>query len=89
MSSDKKSLKRDEEVGGGDVLLEERVPVTARDPAYFEKEPTSLRATVRLQNLTKVFRVGFEENKTAVNRLSLNFYENQITVRNEYTFMMK
>lgn len=63
---------RDEE---DNMLLEEK---TLRDAGYFEQDPASLRATVKLKNLTKTFRVGFE-NKVAVNKLSLNFYENQIT----------
>nr|QUF59432.1 ATP-binding cassette transporter Abca3-like4 [Brachionus angularis] len=44
----------------------------------FEREPIDLNASVRIKNLTKVFRTGFED-KIAVDNLSLNFYENQIT----------
>ncbi|XP_019618294.1 PREDICTED: ATP-binding cassette sub-family A member 1-like [Branchiostoma belcheri] len=42
----------------------------------FEKEPTHLPLGVGIQNLTKVYKEG---NKLAVDGLSLNFYEGQIT----------
>nr|UOU03317.1 ATP-binding cassette subfamily A3-like 4 [Brachionus rubens] len=44
----------------------------------FEREPSELQASVKIKNLTKVFRTGFEDKK-AVDNMSLNFYENQIT----------
>jgi hypothetical protein len=43
----------------------------------FEKDP-SLNATVSIKNIFKKFRIGFKD-KTVVNNLSVNFYENQIT----------
>jgi len=44
----------------------------------FEEEPTHLDATVRIQNLFKKFQFR-QQRKTAVNNLSLNIYEDQVT----------
>lgn len=44
--------------------------------AKFEPEPTHLTQGVSIDNLTKVYKTG---KKLAVNKLSLNLYENQIT----------
>lgn len=43
---------------------------------FFEKEPTYLKPGIKVVNLRKVFG----KNKTAVRDISLNMYENQITV---------
>ncbi|XP_076468754.1 phospholipid-transporting ATPase ABCA3-like [Babylonia areolata] len=43
---------------------------------YFEQEPSGLLAGIRVCNLTKTFG----KKKVAVNKLSLNMYEGQITV---------
>ena len=43
----------------------------------FEKDP-DLNCTVSIKNITKKFRIGFQD-KTVVDNLSINFYENQIT----------
>lgn len=45
---------------------------------FFEPEPDHLKATVKMSNITKKFRSGFKK-KVAVNNVSINFYENQIT----------
>ncbi|XP_050311852.1 phospholipid-transporting ATPase ABCA3 isoform X2 [Anthonomus grandis grandis] len=52
--------------------LEESVGHTS---GQFEEEPTNLQAGVKIQNLRKVF-----ESKVAVDGISLNMYEDQITV---------
>ncbi|KAM4710016.1 phospholipid-transporting ATPase ABCA1-like [Discoglossus pictus] len=44
--------------------------------ACFETEPTNLRQGVSIQNLVKIYKAG---KKTAVDGLSVNFYEGQIT----------
>ncbi|XP_030636239.1 phospholipid-transporting ATPase ABCA1 [Chanos chanos] len=43
---------------------------------YMEKPPPNLRAGVSVRNLVKIYKTG---KKLAVDRLSLDFYENQIT----------
>lgn len=43
---------------------------------FYEKEPTNLKVGVKIKNLEKVFH----NKKVAVRNLSLNMYENQITV---------
>lgn len=51
--------------------------VSANDNgSNFEKEPTKTNAGVQIRNLRKVFN----KDKVAVNNLSLNMYEGQITV---------
>ena len=42
----------------------------------FEEEPRHLRLGVSIRNMKKVYKQG---QKVAVDGLSLNFYENQIT----------
>ena len=42
----------------------------------FEREPTTSRVGVRVKNLRKVYKRG---KKVAVDNLTLNFYEGQIT----------
>nr|QUF59430.1 ATP-binding cassette transporter Abca3-like2 [Brachionus angularis] len=49
------------------------------DKYGFEKEPTGLSRSISIQNITKKFRSGLSKNKTVVDNLSLNFYQNQIT----------
>lgn len=44
----------------------------------FEAEPKNLKASIKIRNLTKSFRTNFEVKK-AVDNISVNFYENQIT----------
>ncbi|XP_011916737.1 PREDICTED: ATP-binding cassette sub-family A member 3-like isoform X5 [Cercocebus atys] len=46
---------------------------------YFEAEPTDLRAGIQIKHLCKVFQMH-NTTKVAVNDLSLNLYEGQITV---------
>nr|XP_042904131.1 ATP-binding cassette sub-family A member 2 isoform X3 [Parasteatoda tepidariorum] len=46
------------------------------DSTYFEPDPTNLPLGVCIENLVKAYKSG---NKVAVNKLSLNLYENQIT----------
>ncbi|KAL4693465.1 hypothetical protein H8957_002629 [Semnopithecus entellus] len=46
---------------------------------YFEAEPTDLIAGIQIKHLCKVFQ-GHNTTKVAVNDLSLNLYEGQITV---------
>lgn len=46
------------------------------DSGYFEPDPTELPLGVCIDNLVKVYKDG---DKLAVNRLSLNLYEGQIT----------
>ncbi|CAL1285568.1 unnamed protein product [Larinioides sclopetarius] len=46
------------------------------DTKYFEPDPSNLPLGVCIENLFKEYKSG---NKIAVNRLSLNLYENQIT----------
>ncbi|GBL93401.1 ATP-binding cassette sub-family A member 2 [Araneus ventricosus] len=46
------------------------------DTKYFEPDPSNLPLGVCIENLVKEYKSG---NKIAVNRLSLNLYENQIT----------
>ncbi|KAF8797193.1 ATP-binding cassette sub-family A member 2 like protein [Argiope bruennichi] len=46
------------------------------DTKYFEPDPSNLPLGVCIENLVKEYKSG---NKVAVNRLSLNLYENQIT----------
>ncbi|KFM77695.1 ATP-binding cassette sub-family A member 2, partial [Stegodyphus mimosarum] len=46
------------------------------DSQYFEPDPSNLPLGVCIENLVKVYKSG---NKVAVNKLSLNLYENQIT----------
>ncbi|XP_054722736.1 ATP-binding cassette sub-family A member 2-like [Uloborus diversus] len=46
------------------------------DNQYFEPDPANLPLGVCVENLVKVYKSG---NKVAVNKLSLNLYENQIT----------
>ena len=50
-----------------------RFPTTRQH--LFEAEPMSLNAGVQVKNLTKIY----SNNKIAVNNLSINFFENQIT----------
>uniref|UniRef100_H2Z856 ABC transporter domain-containing protein n=1 Tax=Ciona savignyi TaxID=51511 RepID=H2Z856_CIOSA len=46
---------------------------------YFEDEPDNLRRVVEIKGLRKVFKSGTKE-KVAVDNLSINMYEGQITV---------
>ena len=43
---------------------------------YLEAEPTNLRLGIEVKNLCKIYDKG---DKVAVDGLSVNFYENQIT----------
>lgn len=61
------------------VMEEDQACAMDRDPDYaskFESEPSHLRQGVCIDNLTKVYKSG---KKVAVNKLSLNLYEGQIT----------
>lgn len=49
--------------------------MTTKNEEFFEAEPENLKAGIKVQNLRKVFN-----QKVAVNSLSLNMFENQITV---------
>lgn len=50
----------------------------SENPEFFEKATSSMKPTVRISNLTKTFTTSFD-TKTVVNKMSLNFYEDQIT----------
>ncbi|KAL3853548.1 hypothetical protein ACJMK2_017083 [Sinanodonta woodiana] len=51
---------------------------TGNDPEYFERDPTDMKRGISIKNLRKEF--GSVENRTlAVNGMSLNMYEGQIT----------
>lgn len=43
---------------------------------YLEKPPSNLKAGVSIRNLVKVYKTG---KKLAVDKLSLDFYQDQIT----------
>lgn len=43
---------------------------------YFERPPPSVKAGVSIRNLVKIYKTG---KKLAVDGLSVDFYENQIT----------
>lgn len=43
---------------------------------YLEKPPPNMRAGVSVRNLVKIYKTG---NKLAVDGLTVDFYENQIT----------
>jgi ATP-binding cassette subfamily A (ABC1) protein 3 len=69
--------------GGGDhedsdAFEDEESMLDNVDSDKFEKDPVNLRATVKLKKMTKKFYTGFGK-KTAVDSLSLNFYQDQIT----------
>ncbi|XP_054707778.1 phospholipid-transporting ATPase ABCA3-like [Uloborus diversus] len=57
-----------------DDIIEEKMV----DTELFEEEPTNVPAGVHIRNLTKVFRTGMTK-KHAVNNVSLNIYNGQIT----------
>lgn len=44
--------------------------------AYLEKPPANLKAGVSIRNLVKVYKTG---KKLAVDKLTLDFYKDQIT----------
>nr|APD26552.1 ATP-binding cassette transporter subfamily A member 3-like X2 protein [Brachionus koreanus] len=50
-----------------------------QDNYGFEKDPVGLNQSISIQNVTKKFRSGFSENKTVVDGISINMYEDQIT----------
>ena len=50
----------------------------SENPEFFEKPTSNMKPTVRINNLTKTFRTSFD-TKTDENKMSLNFYEDQIT----------
>nr|UOU03314.1 ATP-binding cassette subfamily A3-like 1 [Brachionus rubens] len=52
--------------------------LNSSDNSAFESEPFNLKKTVSISNLSKTFKT-FRAYKTAVNNISINFYENQIT----------
>lgn len=54
---------------------EKYIEVTPNQEEFFESEPDNLKAGIKVQNLRKVF-----DKKVAVKSLSLNMFENQITV---------
>uniref|UniRef100_H2Z853 ABC transporter domain-containing protein n=1 Tax=Ciona savignyi TaxID=51511 RepID=H2Z853_CIOSA len=53
--------------------------INGTDKEYFEDEPDNLRRVVEIKGLRKVFKSGTKE-KVAVDNLSINMYEGQITV---------
>ncbi|XP_071081915.1 phospholipid-transporting ATPase ABCA3-like [Haliotis cracherodii] len=55
------------------------VEVTNQDTTYFEKEPTGMQAGISIRNLRKVFGRG-SRKKVAVDGMSLNMFEGQISV---------
>lgn len=50
------------------------------DAQIFEGEPSDLNASIRIENVCKVFSGAIGGKKVAVNELWLNIYQNQITV---------
>lgn len=52
------------------------IPIFSLLTVCMEEEPTHLKLGVSIQNLMKVYRDGM---KVAVDGLTLNFYEGQIT----------
>lgn len=52
------------------------IPIFSCLTVFMEEEPTHLKLGVSIQNLMKVYRDGM---KVAVDGLTLNFYEGQIT----------
>lgn len=50
-------------------------PVTAEETRGIEEEPTHLPLVVCIDKLTKVYKT---DKKLALNKLSLNLYENQV-----------
>ncbi|VEN47637.1 unnamed protein product [Callosobruchus maculatus] len=61
--------------GNPSIGTEVKDHLAPNDNEYFEKEPKDLVAGVQIRNLRKVFG-----SKAAVQHLSMNMYENQITV---------
>ncbi|CAF0703608.1 unnamed protein product [Brachionus calyciflorus] len=53
--------------------------IVKQDKYGFEKDPIGLTQSISIQKMTKKFRFGLSKNKTVVDNISLNFYENQIT----------
>lgn len=51
-----------------------------QDSRVFEPEPTDLNASIRIENVSKVFNRATTGKMVAVNDLWLNIYENQLTV---------
>ena len=45
----------------------------------FEIEPDNLNVSIHISNMKKKFRTGLKKETTAINDLSVKFYENQIT----------
>nr|KAF6488603.1 ATP binding cassette subfamily A member 3 [Molossus molossus] len=58
---------------------EDQDPEKALRTEYFEAEPESLVAGIKIKHISKVFKVG-NKSKAAVRDLNLNLYEGQITV---------
>lgn len=56
------------------LLMYECVCVFTKE--YLEKPPPNLKAGVSIRNLVKIYKTG---KKLAVDGLSIDFYENQIT----------
>ena len=54
--------------------------VLYEESLYFEKEPEDRNAGIRIINLTKKF-----DKKVVVDKLTLNFYEGQVTALLGYT----
>ena len=52
------------------------IPMQPSENSDFEQDPTHLKRGASICNLYKVYQPG---NKLAVNNLSINFYEGQIT----------
>ncbi|KAH9405759.1 hypothetical protein TYRP_014055, partial [Tyrophagus putrescentiae] len=50
------------------------------DARIFESEPNDLNASIRIENVSKVFNSATMGKKVAVNELWLNIYQNQLTV---------
>ena len=45
----------------------------------FEIEPDNLNVSIHISNMKKKFRTGLKKETTAINDLSVKFYENQVT----------
>ncbi|XP_030838892.1 uncharacterized protein LOC100890089 isoform X12 [Strongylocentrotus purpuratus] len=57
---------------------ESGVALTSQDPVV-EEDPSNHPVGIAILNLTKVYRSCFKEEKVAVDSLSLNFFEGQVT----------
>uniref|UniRef100_A0A8C6WUH1 ABC transporter domain-containing protein n=1 Tax=Neogobius melanostomus TaxID=47308 RepID=A0A8C6WUH1_9GOBI len=75
----KDSCEHNGKVTHGEIELLSRMPYINTcylSPEYLEKPPPNVKAGVSVRNLVKIYKTG---KKLAVDGLSVDFYENQIT----------